>query len=200
MAITNIDGSDIQAVATPLLKPDTATSNAEAQAVVSDEEHYQTELCGLELVFAEYIWSLIPAADSFDPDDKVSSRDINQAIYLIRLLREWAISHLTAYIHMAPVAHDPFFAEKPMPELVVEKEKDCRAVYVMPVGTYLQRFSERYGGVSYDPDLLSLTGELFKIGISDKPADEGAHFLMLPDPKELLRAASNNQPYVESSY
>ena len=198
--ITQEDGSVVQPLSSVTFQDGNSSAASTEHVDSAEDGHYQTELCGLELVFSEYIQSLIVAAESFAADERVSSRDISQAIYLARLLREWAISHLTAYTHMSPTDCDPFFSEKPMPELVAEKDTDVKTSFVTPVSEYLRRFSERYGGVNYDPILLSITGELFKVGISERVADQSAHFLLLPDPKKLLASARDGMLFSVGSY
>lgn len=161
---------------------------------------YRTEVCTLELLFSEYIQSFIPTAESFAPGDKLTSSDIDQVIYLVRLLREWVIEQLTVFINSPANTVDPFFAQAPRPQLVAVREIDFKPAAILPISVYLQQLSVRYSGISFCGELTSIAEHIFKIGVSNKPEDEGKHFLLLPDQNELLCAARDNELYVSAPY
>lgn len=150
--------------------------------------NYWTEVCSLELLFSEYIQSIIPAAESLEAAQQVASSDIDRIISVIRGIREWVISYLHVQIKMAPSDVDPFFVEQPMPEIYAVRESEFKPSTVMPLGDYVKRSSKRYPDVIYASIIEDVSDALFKVGMSSRSADEGKHYLLLPDPIDLLCA------------
>lgn len=169
-------------------------------AAQPDRLCFRTEVCTLELLFSEYIRSLIPVAESFEPGKQLTSSDIDQVIFLVRLLREQTINQLLACIHSAPDDVDPFFGQQSMPQLVVVYEKDFNPSATMPISAYMHRLSMQFQGFNYDMTLNGVDDPLFKIGVTMKPEDDGKHFLMLPDQKKLLEAARDGVLMAASSF
>ena len=170
------------------------------QVQKSDELCYRTEVCTMELQFSEYIQSLIPAAEAFEPGKQLTSQDIDQVIFLIRLLREHAIGQLAACIHSSQLAVDPFFSQQSVPQLVIVHEKDFKLSAAMPVAAYLQRLAGMFHGFEYDATLNSVNDRLFRIGVSMIREDDGKHFLLLPDQKKLLEAARDGALLTAASF
>ena len=165
-----------------------------------DEPCYRTEVCTMELMFSEYIQSLIPVAEAFEPGKQLTSSDIDQVIFLIRLLREQVIKQLAAHIHSSQVAVDPFFSQQAVPQLIVVHEKDFKLSAAMPVSAYLHRLAGMFHGFEYDMTLSSLNDRLFIIGVSMNREDDGKHFFLLPDQKQLLEAARDGELLAPASY
>ena len=163
---------------------------------------YRTDVCTLELLLAEYIGSLIPSAESFSPGEQPTSGDLDQVIYTLRLLRETVVSCISAYIYSPPPSNlNSFFAPPPMPQVAVTQESGFEAAYVMPLREYLQHLFERHNEIKCDPMLMDIAAYLFRVGISARPEDGGKHFILLPDPKELLQAARDGKMlHTESNY
>lgn len=168
-------------------------ASAFALPLKSKELCYQTEVCTMELQFSEYIQSLIPAAEAFEPGKQLTSQDIDKVIFLIRLLREHVINQLMACINSSQVAVDPFFGQQAVPFLGVVHEKDFKISSAMAVSTYLHRLVGMFHGFECDMSLRNLNDRLFKIGISMNKDDGGKHFLLLPDQRQLLKAARDGE-------
>lgn len=169
-------------------------------STVGIDFNYLTEVCSLELLISEYIAKLASVAETLTPDNKLASNDINQVIYLVRLLREWTIRQLSIYANSPVNVDDPFFAQVPMPQIVIVHESDFKPTFVMPISVYLYQLSVRYSGTSYDGELAAISENLFKVGVNTTDGSGRKHFLMLPDPTELLRAAKDNELFTTAAY
>ena len=161
---------------------------------------YWTEVCSLELLFSEYIQSLIPTAESFEPGKQVTSSDIDRIIGLIRRVRECVINYLHVQINVASADIDPFFTEQPMAEIYVVRENEFKPTVVMPISDYVKQLSKRYPSVNYDSLIEEVSESLFKVGLSDRLTDEGKHYLLLPNPVDLLCAARDRVLFSSGSY
>lgn len=201
MAITREDGEEIKiSQARKNLHASHTSAIIQPLQNVDSGIQYRTEVCSLELLFSEYIWKLIPTAESFEPGKQITSNGIDQVIYLIHLLRGWAINHLVVYIDSFGEGNDPFFAQMPVPQLNVAKEGEFNPTFVMPIGEYLQQLSARHRTIDYDPMLLTIADEFFQIAVSGREEDNGKHYLLLPDQKVLLCAARDGVLFSTGAY
>lgn len=200
MAITQVeDGEEKPVVVSPRSPSFAQPTEAFVEATLHgpDTLDYRTEVCTLELLFADYIGTLIPVAESFSPDEQVTSRDIDQVVFLLRTLRETVIAQLSECLRVFP-DNDPFFPHPAMPQLAVVREKDIEPFATIPLSLYLQRLSVLHPHFAYDGILGTVSQDLFRVGV--KPGDEGKHYLILPEEKVLLRTAGSNNLFFASSY
>jgi hypothetical protein len=159
------------------------------------DNYYRTELCSTEILFSGYICGLFTVAEKLSLEDRVFSKDIDQAIVLVRELRELTINQLAAHISAFPDGdNDPFFRQIRMPVLVAIRGDGFVRAAQLSLSAYLSRLSLFHPMFKYNTSLRNAS-ELFCVAVSADGDDADKHFLVLPSQEKLLQAAKEGSLY-----
>lgn len=162
---------------------------------------YQMAIVSIEQFFASYIDVLFTKIEQLYGNTTLSEVVVNQAIILVKDLREMVTSHCFAQFTSMTADRDMFFNEDAVSRLTPVHEDDFAVNESISLGEYLRRYGRRYQ-VEVDPVLSCINSDVIKVGICARACatctkactrNVGAHYLIMPKHVTLLEAVISNK-------
>lgn len=153
-----------------------------------------------EVYFSEYMTMF---SKVFQGSEEIlneeAKTDIRLGIIFIRQVREFVLAqnyhHLETHTH----ALDPFFNNPQVPHLIPVPKDQFKAAHTIALPQYFQRLTQVFPGFSAPIHLQYIANgpmaDAVSVGINAVSAGPMEHFLIMPDPVDILNAAKKVQEF-----
>lgn len=159
--------------------------------------HYRVGIVNIERFFASYIDMLFTFIDqAMASNEKLAEVVVTDVILLAKDLRDLTVVQWKMHCGSSMGLRHPFFPKEAIPRLSPVMEGDFVAKQSLPLGVYLEDFSNHYN-VRTDSDLKMLNSGVITVALGDMHPD--THYLVMPKHEVFLDAVLNSKLYTNGN-